>query len=102
MSERLRLFESPNPRERRAPVRIKRHSRFRPGWTVTLLGRHWSRTWAILPAGSRLDGGGYPDWLGGMSWDTRYSRARRRTGGAWGSSVNTARPIIACCRWRYR
>lgn len=97
MSRRLRLFESPNPRERRRlPVRIKRHTRFRPAWTITLLGRRWSRTWAVLPAGTRLNGGGHPEWLGGMSWDTRYTDEQ------WRAPRVTTRPLIALCRWRYR
>lgn len=93
---RLRLFESPNPRERRIPIRIKRHGRFKPALTITILGFHWSNTLAILPTGTRLDGGGHPDWLGGMSWNTRYS------GRPWSASRKTTRPLLARCRWRYR
>lgn len=87
-----KLWETPNPRERRVPIRIKRHSRFLFGRTLTVVGTRWSRTWGLLPKGERLSTVNTPQWLGGMSWDVKR--------GAKGRTLT--RPTIALCKWRYR
>lgn len=76
----VKLWEIPG-RTRRIPVRIKRHSRFVGGVTLTLLGTRWSRTWGVLLPGTRIVAGS-PDWLGGLSWNTKGR--------------------LATCKWRYR
>lgn len=72
---------------RRLPIKIKRHSRFTPGWTVTLVGTRWSRTWGILPKGDQRH-----RWTGGLSWEVK--------GVPYGETLT--RPTVALCKWRYR
>ena len=79
-----RLWETPGP-GRRLPIRIKRHSRFVGGHTITVLGTRWSRTFGILLPGTRLTASGSPEWLGGMSWNVLRGPGR-----------------VAICKWRYR
>jgi hypothetical protein len=98
-SHRLKLFQDPSPYRRvRTPVRLKRHSLFSPGWIVTVLGRRWSRSWGILPAGTRLDPFGHPDTLGGGCWKTKYTPKVLKAQ----PKRTTTRPVVAVCRWRYR
>lgn len=87
-----KLWQSPNPREKRSPIRIERHGKFWGGFTLTLIGARWSRTWGLLPAGTKIYPTiGCPTWLGGMSWRTRVRGVDTLT-----------RPTIALCKWRYR
>jgi hypothetical protein len=92
MVTRLKLWqESLKPGQKRLPVRIKKHSRFVGGHAITVLGTKWSRTWGVLPKGTRMLGG-RPAWLGGLSWEP-YKPVE---------DMCLKRPTIVLCKWRYR